>query len=159
MSRWKYNADYPPPKPNEVVEGAVALLKSADLLSGTLYLGSNESIYAHEEPVTKPQRWVLVVRFQQLAGQVVDPAGLLKVELQVKVVGEREMPNYARWHDAMHDRIERSLIGMSPQMASSRSETGFRLTHERTRPEYYADTDTRESFARYAINLESLQPS
>lgn len=157
MSLWEYDIDHAPPQAYEAVEATAALIKTASLISGALYLGSNDYVYAHEEPVEKPARWVVVREYQVAGGQAVSHTGFQKVQLHVKVVSDKEMSNSHRWHAAMHARIQRSIVGKT--LTLTRSETGLRIRKltEPSRPEYYEDTDTRESFTLYAITLQPNQ--
>jgi hypothetical protein len=160
MSLWDYNTEQPPAQAYEAVDATVALIKAGGLMvSGSFFLASTSDVHGHEEPADKPEpnRWVLVTEFQSLGGKAVTHDGLNKVILHVKVVGERDMPNYPAWHGAMHARIQRSIVGKV--LTLTRGETGLRLRKltEPSRPEYYKDTKTRESFMFYAITLQPNQ--
>ena len=153
MSRWRYDTDHPPPQAFEAVEAFVTLLRASGLLGPPEYLGATDRVYAFEEPAARPSRWVRVAEFQEAGGRLVSGSGLLTVRLHVKVACGA-LPNAARWHAAMHARIARAVIGQTAEM--ERSEVGwrFRQLTEPSRPEYYEDTDTRESFAMYSVTLQ-----
>ena len=155
MSRYQYDTACPPPQAYEAVEGARDVLRTSGLfVDGANWLGSTNAIVAHEEPTDKPQRWIVLRQQQTLGPRRVDPSGLLKVFVHVKVVGEREMLNHEKWHGAMHARIQRALIRAAPPLSLSEVGLVFRLVTEPSRSEYYEDTDTRESFAVYATTLQ-----
>jgi hypothetical protein len=158
MSRWDYNTEAPPPQAYEAVEAAVELIRDAELVNGELYLGSNDQVYAHAEPVDKPEngRWIVVREVQEAGGRRADDTSLPIVKVHVKVVCPRDLPNFARWHAAVHARIAKSLIGEIPVLTRSEAELGYFQQTEPSRPDYYDDTDTYESFAEYGIILQPL---
>lgn len=157
MSRWVYDTAHPPPQAWEAADGAAALIAASGLVSGEVWLGTNAALYAHEDPVTPvSDRYVVVREYQEAGGRMVDDSGLLTARLHVKVVSPLSLPNWRRWHAAMHNRIARALVGQLPTLTlSAPGWNGFRQTHEPSRPETY-DEATRESFALYAITLQSL---
>ena len=155
MSRWAYDTACPPPQAWEAVHGARDVLRASGLFVwGNNWLASTDHIVADEEPVNKPMRYIVLREVEQLAGRKVDPSGLLKVFVHVKVASEKQMPNYQQWHAAMHARIQRVLIRAEPVLPISEVGEMFRLYREPSRAAYYADTDTRESFAEYAATLQ-----
>ena len=166
MSRWAYDTATPPPQAWEAVDKAQELLVASGLMvSGTLLLASTAHVYAHEEPdpTSKPDRFVVVSEFQELGGHEVESSGLRTVRLHVKVVSEEHMTNKRQWHGAMHARISRALTGEpdiydSGESDLTRSTIGwpYRQHTEPSRPEWYEDTSTWESFAFYQVTLEPL---
>lgn len=161
MSRWDYNTAFPPPQAFEAVEGAAQLIVDGDLLSDALYLSSNDQIYSHAEPVDKPanSRWILVREREEAGGRMASNDSLPVVKVHVKVVSPRDLPNFAKWHAAVHARIARSLIDEIPDLDRSAAELGFFQHTEPSRAEYYADSDTYESFAVYGIILQPAASS
>lgn len=175
MTLWSYNTALPPPLAYEAVEDFVSRVKTADLLSGALYLGSNDNVLAGEEPVDKPTRWVLVSEFTPLGGPPDEPSGLVTVRVMVRVVSEKNMLSHGspsqqtqslaarQWHDAVHARIARSVVGLPDVYAAgavlNSSEIGWpwRRVGRPSTPQYDNATDTRYSYAYYDVTLEPKQ--
>ena len=167
MSRWQHHSECPPPLAFELIERVAEKLAESGVLKGSAWLGTNPVIYAGEEEPEKPKngRWVLITEAQEIGGKRVSPSGLLHVEIHVKVVSPRVMRDTkgklqsARWHSMIHRRIAQEIIGMKPLLSTGTVGVAIRQTHEPSPPIYYANTDSRESFARYMGTLQSLDLS
>ena len=157
MSLWSYHSAAPPVKAHDVPDAFVALLVASGLFGAGPYLASTDQIYAHEEPVDKPPdgRWILVRTFEPLGGQRTRSEGEHLARIHLKVVGEKAMVNFHTWHRAMHDRCDRALIGQTPPALQRATASIIARETEPSAARYYADTDTRESIARYAVRLVS----
>ena len=155
MSTWGYYSATPPVKAHDVPDAFVSLLAASGLFGTDPYLASTDHIYAHDEPVDKPadSRWIVVRTFEPLGDRRTQSEGEHLVQIHLKVVGPKVMPNFATWHRAMHDRCDQALLGKTPSGLQRATASIISRETEPSAARYYEDTDTRESFARYAVRL------
>ncbi len=155
MSVWSYHSATPPVKAHDVPDAFVALLVASTLFGTAPYLSSVDHIYAHEDPVDKPsdQMWITVRRFEPLGGQRAASEGEVLAQVQVNVVGPKAMANFHTWHRAMHDRCDQALLGKTPPGLQRATASIIARETEPSVPRYFPETDTRESFALYAVRL------
>ena len=155
MSTWGYYSATPPVKAHDVPDAFVALLVASGLFGTDPYLASTDHIFAHEEPVDKPAdgRWIVVRTFEPLGGRRTQSEGEVLARIHLKVVGEMAMPRFHVWHRAMHDRCDQALLGKTPSDLQRATASIISRETEPSAARYYADTDTRESVARYAVRL------
>ena len=66
------------------------------------------------------------------------------------------MVSFAKWHRAMHDRCDQALIGKAPSGLQQATASIIARETEPSPARYYADSDTRESFALYAVRLVAV---
>ena len=158
MSIWTYDTNSPPVKAHDVPD-AFAVLLGASGLFGTLpFLSSLDHIYAHEEPVDKPAdgQYLVLRTLEPLGGQKSTSDGEVLAQIHLKVAGEKTLTNYRTWHRAMHDRCDQALLGKTPSGLQRATASVISRETEPSQPRYYQDSDTRESFAIYAVRLVAI---
>lgn len=158
MSTWIYNSAVRPVKAHDVPDAFVVLLVASGFFGTAPFLASTSQIYAHEEPVDKPddERWIVVRPFEEIAGTRTLSEGEVLATVHLKVVGPKIMLSFPKWHRAMMDRCDQALVGKTPSGLQRATASMIARETEPSPARYYADSDTRESFALFAVRLVAV---